>query len=41
MTIKARITAEVDYTWFSILDQITKNQDGFVWVNVERFEEDN
>jgi hypothetical protein len=31
---KALITAEVDYTWFRILDQITRHQEGFVWHEV-------
>ena len=31
----AKINAEVDYTWFKILDQITRNQKGFVWLDVE------
>jgi hypothetical protein len=29
------ITAEVDDQWFDILGQITRNQDGFVWIAVE------
>jgi hypothetical protein len=29
------ITAEVDQRWFDILAQISKHQDGFVWVKVE------
>ena len=29
-----RITAEVDEQWFEILGQITRHQDGFVWVAV-------
>jgi hypothetical protein len=28
------ITAKVDNQWFEILAQITRNQDGFVWVEV-------
>jgi hypothetical protein len=28
------ITAEVDDQWFDILGQITRNQDGFVWIGV-------
>lgn len=28
------ITAEVDQQWFDILGQITKHQDGFVWIEV-------
>ena len=29
------ITAEVDQQWFEILGQITRHQDGFVWIGVE------
>jgi hypothetical protein len=29
------ITAEVDSFWFEMLGQITKHQEGFVWVGVE------
>lgn len=29
------ITAEVDDQWFEILGQITRHQEGFVWVSVE------
>jgi hypothetical protein len=29
------ITAEVDDQWFDILGQITRHQDGFVWIEVE------
>jgi hypothetical protein len=29
------ITAKVDQQWFDILGQITRNQEGFVWVEVE------
>ena len=28
------ITAEVDDQWFEILGQITRHQDGFVWIGV-------
>jgi len=28
------ITAEVDEQWFEILGQITRHQDGFVWIGV-------
>lgn len=28
------ITAEVDDQWFDILGQITRHQDGFVWIGV-------
>jgi hypothetical protein len=30
-----RITAVVDDQWFDILGQITRHQDGFVWIEVE------
>jgi hypothetical protein len=33
---KYTITAEVDQEWFDILGQLTRNQDGFVWVKVEK-----
>ena len=29
------ITAKVDKQWFDILGQITRHQEGFVWVEVE------
>lgn len=29
-----RITAEVDEQWFEILGQITRHQEGFVWLGV-------
>ena len=29
------ITARVDDEWFNILGQITRHQDGFVWIAVE------
>jgi hypothetical protein len=29
------ITVKVDEQWFNILGQITRHQDGFVWVSVE------
>lgn len=29
------ITAEVDDQWFEILGQITRHQEGFVWIGVE------
>jgi hypothetical protein len=28
------ITAEVDEQWFQILSQITRHQDGFIWIGV-------
>jgi hypothetical protein len=30
-----KITAEVDEQWFKILGQITKHQEGFVWIKVD------
>jgi hypothetical protein len=30
-----KITAEVDDQWFKILGQITKHQEGFVWIEVD------
>jgi hypothetical protein len=33
-----RITAEVDDQWFEILGQITRHQDGFVWIAVEEIQ---
>ena len=32
---KRVITAEVDQEWFDILGQLTRHQDGFVWINVQ------
>ena len=32
---KRVITAEVDQEWFDILSQITRHQDGFVWIKVK------
>jgi len=29
------ITVEVDQQWFDILGQITRHQDGFIWIEVE------
>jgi hypothetical protein len=29
------ITVEVDQQWFDILGQISRHQDGFVWISVE------
>lgn len=29
------ITAEVDQQWFEMLGQLTRHQDGFVWIKVE------
>lgn len=33
---KYTITIEVDQQWFDILGQITRHQDGFVWITVEK-----
>jgi hypothetical protein len=38
---KYTITAEVDQQWFEMLGQLTRHQDGFVWVKVEGGEDDN
>jgi hypothetical protein len=32
------ITAEIDKVWFDILNQITRHQDGFVWIEVKEEE---
>ena len=32
---KRTITGEVDDQWFEILGQISKHQEGFVWVEVK------
>lgn len=32
---KRKITVEVDQQWFEILSQISKHQDGFVWIKVK------
>jgi hypothetical protein len=32
---KRKITVEIDQQWFEILGQISKHQDGFVWIKVE------
>jgi hypothetical protein len=34
--VKYTITAEVDQKWFDILGQISRHQDGFIWVQVEK-----
>ena len=36
---KRVITVEVDQQWFDILGQISRHQDGFVWIKVEEGEE--
>ena len=30
-----KITIEVDQQWFDILGQISKHQEGFIWIGVE------
>jgi hypothetical protein len=35
---KRTITVEVDDQWFEILGQISKHQEGFVWVEVKENE---
>jgi hypothetical protein len=35
------ITAEVDKQWFDILNQITRHQEGFVWIDAKEEEVDN
>lgn len=32
---KYKVTIELDEQWFEILGQISKNQDGFIWIEVE------
>ncbi len=34
------ITAELDKQWFDIMNQITRHQDGFVWIDAKEVEED-
>ena len=34
------ITIEVDQQWFDILGQISKHQDGFIWIEVDHVELD-
>jgi len=31
-----KITVEVNDEWLNFLDEITKHNDGFVWIKVER-----
>lgn len=33
--MKYTITAEVDQQWFDMLGQLTRHQEGFVWITVE------
>lgn len=37
---KFLITAEIDKVWFDILNQITRHQDGFVWIEVKESEDE-
>lgn len=34
------ITAELDKQWFDIMNQITRHQDGFIWIDAKEVEED-
>lgn len=34
------INAEIDKVWFDILNQITRHQDGFIWIEVKEIEGD-
>ena len=38
-TVKYAITAEVDQQWLDILGQITRYQNGFIWIQVEKSED--
>lgn len=38
---KFTITAEIDKQWFDILNQITRHQDGFIWIEVKESEDEN
>jgi hypothetical protein len=33
-----KITVEVDQQWFDILGQISRHQDGFIWIDVEEIQ---
>jgi len=35
---KYRVTVELDERWFTILGELSKNTEGFVWEEVERSE---
>ena len=37
---KFTITVEVDKQWFDILNQITRHQDGFIWIEAKESEDD-
>ena len=34
------IMAKVDQKWLDILDQITRNQEGFVWIEVKEAQDE-
>jgi hypothetical protein len=36
---KYKVTLEVDQQWFDIFKQISRHQDGFIWIEVENFNE--
>jgi hypothetical protein len=33
-----KVTIEVDQQWLDILGQISKHQDGFIWIGVDNVE---
>jgi hypothetical protein len=35
-----KVTIEVDQQWLDILGQISKHQDGFIWIGVDNVELD-
>ena len=37
---KYMIMAEVDQKWLDILDQITRNQEGFIWIEVKEAQDE-
>jgi hypothetical protein len=41
LMIKYKVTAEVDEEWFMILGQITRHQEGFLWLKVKEIKEVN
>ena len=34
-----KVTLEVDQQWFDILGQISRHQDGFIWIEVDELKE--
>jgi hypothetical protein len=36
---KYKVTIEVDQQWFDILGQISKHQEGFVWLSAKEIDE--